>query len=157
MNHISYKEWLTYVQNKLDDELREEYENHLYSCDHCLELYLQAAEATESQLPELQDELQFTNKVMQGIDVIKQTDQKKEQPVKKQNRRGQTMVHYILAAAMTLLLMSTGVFSQMMEFSSSFEKIDLKEEPVSFVNELLNKEISITDKLEESFKEGVQQ
>ena len=67
--------------------------------------------------------------------------------------RRKTLYHYCLAAAMTLLLMSTGVFSQLMNVASTFESKSV-EKDTSIVDGLLNKTVSITDKIENNFKEG---
>lgn len=151
MNHIRYEEWLLYVQDTIDEEMRETYENHLYTCDHCLELYLQAVETVESELPQWRESSNFTDSVM--VQVIGSTTKKQEKAYVKKNRKQQTMLHYFLAAAMTLILMSTGVFTQLMNVASDFERDESKQAD-SFVLTFLNKQDSITDKLEENFKAG---
>ena len=56
MKHFSYDEWLNYVKDEINDKAREELESHLYSCDQCLEHYLQALSVNESSLPILSNE-----------------------------------------------------------------------------------------------------
>ncbi|CAM3884316.1 hypothetical protein [Lederbergia lenta] len=151
MNHISYEKWFQYAQDKLDEETRTEYENHLYNCDHCLEIYLAAVEASETSMPVLTSSTSFTDSVMNQVN-----ETKKEKPVinkRVKNNRRQTMIHYALAAAMTLILMSTGIFSQLMNVANEFDNPNPKHTE-SFVSNFLNNSISITDQLEENFKEG---
>lgn len=148
MKHMTYENWLLYVQDDLDEQTRVEYENHLYSCDDCLEIYLQAVEANEFQMPSLPETADFTDSVMKQIQTPVKTIKKKPQ-----NKKRQTMIHYTLAAAMTLLLMSTGVFSQLMNIASQFEKVEAQQKE-SFVHAFLNNSISITDQFENNFKEG---
>ncbi|MFK4998457.1 anti-sigma factor family protein [Bacillus sp. N9] len=114
MKHKTFEKWLQYVQDDLDEQTRVEYENHLYSCDDCLELYLQAVEANEAQMPSLPAAMDFTDTIMKEIEF----SNKRKNP---EIRRKQTFIHYALAAAMTLLLMSTGVFSHLMNVASEFE------------------------------------
>ncbi|MEK3889767.1 anti-sigma factor family protein [Bacillus sp. FSL K6-3431] len=152
MNHMTYEQWIQYVQDELDEPTRTQYENHLYSCDHCLELYLTAVEASESQMPVLTSTTSFTDSVMLQLNETMKEIPKPIINKKMKNSRRQTMIHYMLAAAMTLVLMSTGIFSQLMNVASEFEKPDSK--PNSFVSNFLNNSVSITDQLEENLKEG---
>ncbi|MBS4209562.1 hypothetical protein [Bacillus sp. FJAT-50079] len=146
MKHMTLDNWLQYVQDNLDEQTRVEYENHLYSCDDCLELYLQAVEVNEAQMPSLPAPTDFTDAIMKQID----PPAKKKKP---EIRRKQTFIHYALAAAMTLLLMSTGVFSQLMNVASEFEKQEHEQEQ-SFVHAFLNNSISIIDQFEHNLNKG---
>ncbi len=74
--------WLLYVQDELDEQTREEYENHLYSCDDCLEIYLQAVEANELQMPSLPETADFTDSVMKQIQTPVKTIQKRNRKIK---------------------------------------------------------------------------
>lgn len=67
MDHYSLEEWLKYVENELGEEEREAYENHLYTCDQCLEVYLEAMEEVENGLPAMPREDEFINLVMAQI------------------------------------------------------------------------------------------
>lgn len=153
MNHMTYDNWLQYVNDELDEETRNHYENHLYSCDDCLELYLQAVEANEFQLPELTTT--FTDSIMQQVQGMRKDEGAASKAVKQNKFRKQTITHYILAAAMTMILMSTGVFSQLMNVAGTIENNETKQ-PESFVHSFLNKQDSIFNKLENNFKEGNQ-
>ncbi|RWR04535.1 hypothetical protein [Siminovitchia fortis] len=152
MNHIEYEKWMLYATDSLDEKTRMHFENHLYSCDHCLELYLQAVEEAESQMPVLSDPSGFTDSIMKGIG----STQEKQPPAKmkpKKNIRKQTLVHYTAAAAMTLVLMSTGIFSQLTTTVSSFENAAYKQDH-SVISGWLNKTDSITEKIEDNLREG---
>lgn len=67
MDHYSLEEWLKYVKNELGEKDREAYEDHLYTCDQCLEVYLEAMEEEEYALPAMPREDEFTNLVMAQI------------------------------------------------------------------------------------------
>ena len=151
MNHIKYENWIKYATDSLDDETRIHYENHLYSCDQCLELYLKAVEEVQSQMPTLSNSSSFTDSIMQEIEGLAD---EKPVPVKtNKSRRKQTLIHYTVAAAMTLMLMSTGIFSQLTTTISAFEDSATKQEQ-SIVSGLLNQTESITEKIEDNIREG---
>ncbi|MGM0845149.1 MAG: hypothetical protein ACQEUT_09240 [Bacillota bacterium] len=143
MKHIPYEDFLNYIDDGLSESVREQYEEHLYSCDFCMEIYLAALEANESSLPVLSDEAGFTDKVMTEIVVQKQsvnTVSGKEQKLYQK-----AVVHYIVAAAMTILLMSTGVFQQLIGLAEEFERspgpsvtTELMSKTTDFINTIEN-------------------
>ena len=67
MKHYCYEEWLQYVKDEMNDQDREKLETHLYTCDQCLEQYLQAMAANETSLPILSNESNFTDLVMAEV------------------------------------------------------------------------------------------
>lgn len=145
MNHIPYEKWRHYVKDELEEKVREQYDEHLYTCDQCLTLYSEAVEAVDQQLP-----MMTTDEIM-----LKIAEQKKvEQPttMKKASFYQKAIFHYIVAAAMTVLLMSSGIFSQLVNVVSDFESLDKSES--SIVSGLMNKSISIIDSVENKTKEG---
>ncbi|MBS4179452.1 hypothetical protein [Lederbergia citrea] len=159
-NHKTFENWLQYVQEELEEKTRLEYENHLYSCDHCLELYVAALESNERNLPKMEDEWAFTDAIMQGIeknqDEVTTNDRVaavKIEPNQKKKLQQKTMFNYILAAAMTLLLMSTGVFSQLMNVIQTFESSSTRAN-TSFVAQIMDKSASLTTKIEKNVQEG---
>lgn len=213
MMHISISQWQKYVTNELQEDEREVYENHLYSCDQCLTVYLQVVEASETQLPSLQNEISFTDKiieiintnqvellydkninekrsekdlVLESLKVItfnKYGQQKVNESFKDSGDSGNsvkdkvklkddnvvtikqkqqkpfyesTIFHYVVAVAMTLTLMASGVFSTMTNLTHSIELNNRIETP-SFTEDLLNKTIIIMDGIDEKLKEDGQQ
>ncbi|WP_456272557.1 anti-sigma factor family protein [Bacillus sp. AK031] len=144
MKHISYEEWLDYVENKISEPVREQYEAHLYTCDHCMEIYLSAVEALETSFPELSDESGFTEGVMAEV-------QSKNAPAVRQKQKfyQQAGFHYIVAAAMTILLMYTGVFQQLIGFAEEFERSSRP----SITEEMMKKTSEFIDTVENETKE----
>lgn len=67
MEHFSMEDWRKYVKNELTEAERELYEDHLYICDECLEVYLEAMDEEEQSLPAMPGEEDFTNLVMSQI------------------------------------------------------------------------------------------
>ncbi|RDW18984.1 hypothetical protein [Oceanobacillus chungangensis] len=152
MNHIQYKEWLSYTEDTLDEGTREHYENHLYVCDACMSLYLEAIEAMEQKIPVMSTNATFTDEVMQKIN----SEQKQETKVKtaKLSFFQKTIVHYVVAATVTLFLMSQGVFSQLMTAVTDFEASNKNE--TSILTNMLDKSASIIDKFEMKTEKGEQ-
>ncbi|KON85595.1 hypothetical protein AF332_01195 [Sporosarcina globispora] len=67
MEHFTLEEWRKYVKNELSEPERELYEDHLYLCDHCLEVYLEAMDEEENSMPAMAGEDEFTNLIMAQI------------------------------------------------------------------------------------------
>ena len=123
MKHFSYDEWLNYVKDEINDKTREELESHLYSCDQCLEHYLQALAVHESSLPTLSNESDFTELVM--AEVSKQNNRAEKPAIQsiksKKPFYQQAAFHYLIAAAATLLLTFSGVFQSLATYASAVE------------------------------------
>src|SRR4051794_37442070 len=114
MKHYSYEKWQQYVKDELSEHQREELERHLYTCDQCLEVYLEAVTANETSLPTLPNNSEFTSRIMEMVPVtnknintvemdslVPDTDNDNNNNRPLYQRAG---FHYLLAAAATLLL-----------------------------------------------------
>lgn len=134
MNHITYEAWSAYAHDKLDEATCDSYETHLYQCDVCLETYMKVIETIEMKNPTVSTE-----------DIMKQVYPVESPLTDKTHGYKKTLLHYSIAVAMTFLLMSTGVFTQLTHLD--IEKDD-SEKP-SIVTKLLNSPFSIIDKFKE--------
>ena len=143
MKHYHKNEWMQYVRNELDEATRNEYEDHLYQCDECLDLYLLTVEEHEAHLPQIAETSEFTNAIMDKI------DESKIKPKKQMKKK--TVMNYLLAAAMTILFMSSGLFDQLMSITNTFENDEQQE---SFVFSIIDNSESITEQWKESLEEG---
>ncbi|WHY78110.1 hypothetical protein QNH20_02805 [Neobacillus sp. WH10] len=178
MKHYTYDEWQQYVKNEINENTREELESHLYTCDQCLEAYLQAVSANESSLPVLSSESNFTDQVMAMVmpstvphtvtdistvpavpsvpdteDVDTEDDTKdntqKFSEIKKKRFYQQAVFHYILAAAATILLMFTGAFQSLVSYANSLESpLNIQEKKPSVTEGVINKTFAWMDSLE---------
>ncbi|GIN58463.1 hypothetical protein [Lederbergia ruris] len=157
MNHYSVENWLQYVRDELKEETRIQYENHLYHCDHCLELYLQAVESNDAQELDLSKQENFTDLIMEQIHEMEKPIQPEEKKSRILHSRKQTFIHYAIAVAMTMIFMSTGVFTQLMKMTDTVENNESRHRE-SFVQSFLDKQGSIINKFEMDvhFKEGKQ-
>lgn len=143
MKHFSEDEWLTYIQDELSDSKREELEDHLFTCDQCMDVYMKLIDTQADLLPDL-DDTSFTAEVMARL------PQKRKRTIYQH-----PLFHYGIAAIITITLMTTGVFQSItgivatVEASSSMAK---QEQTLS--NSLMEKALSIFDKIELRQKGG---
>lgn len=102
MDHYDTGAWILYRKNQIDAYQRRLMEDHLAVCDTCLQSYLSAAEEHETRLAEMLLPPDFSAAIKEGIRAKKRrADQK---------RRSRSLVNYTVAAAITLALMSSGLF-----------------------------------------------
>jgi hypothetical protein len=149
MKHFSYDEWLNYIKNDITENIREEFENHLYTCDQCLELYLQAIAEHESSLPTLPNESIFTELVMSEVSKQHSKESAVEQKETKKSLFYQhAAFHYFLAAAATLLLMFSGVFQSLATYASAVEAPTIQEKKPSVTEGVIDKTFAWMDSLE---------
>jgi hypothetical protein len=152
MKHYTYDEWLQYVRNEITGKTREEFENHLYTCDQCLEVYLQAVTANESSLPILSNETSFIDAVMaevsKGKGMVPDTKLEEQKSNKKTPFYKQAAFHYLLAAAATILLTFTGAFQSLATYANSLETKQVQEKRPSMTEGVMNKTFAWMDSLE---------
>lgn len=67
MSHYTREQWQRYIKNELGEDARRKCEDHLYHCDQCLELYLEALALCEADLPDMKSAVRFTDMVMEKI------------------------------------------------------------------------------------------
>jgi anti-sigma factor RsiW len=152
MKHYTYDEWLQYVRDEIHSENRDELENHLYTCDTCLEHYLQAIAVNESSLPTLSNDSSFTDAVMAGVTKEKVRVPDKQKDVHKSADTKpfyqQAAFHYLLAAAATLLLTFTGAFQSLATYAGAFETKQIQQKRPSMTEGVMNKTFAWMDSLE---------
>lgn len=164
MKHYTYDEWLQYVKNEINEKTKEELEEHLYSCDQCLNQYLLAMEANESSLPILSNMSSFTDLVMAEVskqktvvpDTVRNLNTMLMVPSvpdtkaksKKRPFYQQAAFHYLLAAAATILLTFSGVFQSLAAYANSIESPQIHEKKPSVTEGVINKTFAWMDSLE---------
>lgn len=142
MSHIKHEQWVAYVVDDVDEAMRRAYEQHLSVCDECLDLYMQAIESNADMLPKLADDI--TDKVMENV---KKRTKSKQNEQKTQPIYQKSFFHYVIAAAMTLILMSSGIFGQLTQVASNIEQKAENPNP-SLTEELLDKTLSFIQVME---------
>ncbi|MCD5325467.1 MULTISPECIES: zf-HC2 domain-containing protein [Pontibacillus] len=122
MKHIETTQLEAYVLDQLGENERMAIEEHLDTCDSCFEAYMTELESWTLE-PSLADD--FTDQTIDQI-IEKQvmpTVEVKRTSVQKQKR---TLMHYGLAAGLTLVLMVSGAFEQVIHV---FDEDTFKERP----------------------------
>jgi predicted anti-sigma-YlaC factor YlaD len=152
MNHISLGEWKNYAKDEINDDKRFLYEQHLYICDQCMDLYMEAIDSIQDEAPAIEDPSNYTNEVMSTIHFEKAKRPMSEKEIKKRWYE-EKVFHYVLATAMTLLLMATGVFSGLTNITTQFEKNSKDQQQSSITENVLNKTTALLDQVEQSEKE----
>ncbi|MDF2961293.1 MAG: hypothetical protein K0S39_3028 [Paenibacillus sp.] len=178
MKHYSLEQWDLYAGEKLSDEERLAYEAHLCACDSCLELYMQSLERCAGMYPKIEDEAGLAESVMERIS----TEGSNASPVSKpfirvnSNPTKKTPVftrhplfHYAVAAAITIILMSSGAFQSLTERIGHLETAettetaeqeqggeqkDLKTEHASVSYKIMEKTIVMLDSIQPKHERG---
>ncbi|SDX28145.1 anti-sigma factor [Paenibacillus sp. CF384] len=140
MMHHDEAYWRRYAEDTLTVEERLEAEDHLADCSSCLELYMELLVGVE-EIESLDSEAAeaVTGRIMAAIAAVEQVqtppppkvDIVRRSPVKRSSRK-QTMIHYLIAVCVMLVLMSTGVFQRIAEQPQQWEEHQInKKESVS--------------------------
>ncbi|MFD6438224.1 hypothetical protein ACFWDG_00065 [Peribacillus sp. NPDC060186] len=151
MNHVSEAEWIAYLVDEMPDALKIEYENHLYSCDECLTVYMEAMERAESSLNV--GELDIADSVMGSIAQLNEGSFEETKQIRKEKSLRTITRHYLIAAGFTILLMAGGVFQSLTEYVDSVESSTVKENQ-TLTDGLIDKTFNWMDSIERKNKEG---
>lgn len=118
MKHYTVEEWSRYARQELTSEEQLEYETHLSSCDECLDKYMQGLELTTETFPRLAEtaEAAIIESVMQRIEFESKRKDRKASSILRH-----PLLHYAVAAVITLLLMGTSTFQTLMDRIGSAE------------------------------------
>lgn len=146
MAHYTYDEWVQYVRDELPEQMRRSFEDHLYSCDDCLELFMQAMEKAENELPSFEDDGSFAEGIMEKVGEWNGTDKQDEKIVPFYQK---TIFQYGIAAAMTIILMASGAFKPIFDFIESNDD----PQPPSITEEMMEKTIGWVDELTKTKEE----
>ncbi|WP_445490009.1 anti-sigma factor family protein [Niallia sp. 03133] len=151
--HYSFEQWLKYVNDELVEKERIHLEDHLYTCDQCLDLYVNAVAEQETMLPAISDETAFTDQIMRKIsnEEVETILEVKEK--KKKSFYQSSIFHYTLAAAATIFLMSTGVFQSIIQHTETIQKAEIPSKKESAAVGFVDKTFSWMYELEGSKKE----
>ncbi|QST00468.1 hypothetical protein IMZ31_02415 [Pontibacillus sp. ALD_SL1] len=147
MKHIETTRLEAFMEDSLSDYERREIEDHLDECDFCFEAYMTKVESWTLEPSLAQD---FTDQTFDQI-VKKQVmpmEEAKRGSVQKQKR---TLVHYGLAAGLTMILMVSGVFEQVLHV---FDEDSFKDRP-SISEDIVNETDRLFQKVNEDMRSDV--
>lgn len=110
LTHLHEKQLEAYVLDHASEREQELIEHHLFNCDDCMEKYMKAIESWETEVEMSED---FTDATLQQIN--KQTAFWSASEKKQLSNKKRTLIHYVIAAGLTLVLMTTGLFQELLE------------------------------------------
>lgn len=112
MKHYDYIEWLLYKNRMLSKEKSEEMEQHLYSCNTCIEIFLSLIDEKEAEhAVELISE-DFTSKIINSIPKVKSGKPKIKQTKKAFNYQ---IGYYAAVASVTVILTLGGFYTDLVD------------------------------------------
>ncbi|NLV89636.1 MAG: hypothetical protein GX021_09795 [Tissierellia bacterium] len=111
MKHYDLVEWKLFKENLLQDQIYKEMEEHLISCDQCMEAFLALIDDKEIEMAEAIVPEDFTKNVMKNIENIR--------PIKKNQRKKKTyndfFIYYAAVASVAIILTASGFFGKMVD------------------------------------------
>lgn len=119
MKHYSYEEWQAYVQGEVtSSEQGEQMEDHLLQCETCLMQYMSAAEQnTLVAKRDREAEEQLIERVLSQLD-------DPVQPLRNMHKytwaNRLPLVHYAIAASLTILFVASGGFDLLVSHASDW-------------------------------------
>lgn len=144
MRYFSNEEWMSYINGTLSETTCEELEDHLFSCDQCLEVYMKMIDSQAEKLPVI-DYSSFTD------EIIAELPQKK---VRRKTLYQRTLFHYAVAAVITLTLMTTGFFKTITGVVTTVEASSISKPQQSVSNSLMEKSLALFEIIDVKQKEG---
>ena len=110
MKHYTTDQWYAYTLGS--EENREVMDDHLLVCEACLSLYLSTVEDVADSMPALPDVTAFSEGIL-----------KKRSPSKTVHKRSlRPFLQYAIAASITIILVSSGVFQQLFDRYSDLNR-----------------------------------
>jgi hypothetical protein len=142
MKHFSDEEWMSYINDTLSETTWEKIEDHLYLCDQCLEDYMKMINSKAEKLPAIEGS-KFTDGIVTKL------------PKKKVQKSYQrSLIHYGVAAVITLTLMTTGLFQSITGIASTVEASTISKSEESVSNNLMERALSLFEIIGVKQKEG---
>lgn len=116
MNNLSEEDKRRLAQHYIDGmctlEQEQSWESLLLEDTEAMDIHIQLLSSTELRMPDLLNSIQFTDEVMNSIP--EHLYEKEENDIKQRRRWfEQPIFHYAVAACITLLFFSTGLFNKL--------------------------------------------
>lgn len=133
MKHYDYVEWLFYKKSILSVEKQNEMEEHLYSCDECMEIFLSLIDEVEiNEASKIVPE-DFNKKIIKKISNTKVKEiQTTKKPVK------YPFGYFVAVASVTIVLTLGGVFTNLVDtvpnISASVSMLEKHDKPNRIFN-----------------------
>ncbi|MGO1470342.1 MAG: hypothetical protein ACTHW2_10005 [Tissierella sp.] len=119
MTHFSRSKWLDFKKDTLSKEENIVMEDHLYTCDACMDIYLDLIDTEDLNLAGMMISSDFTKNIMGKIENVR--------PIRKVRKKKKMIenifMYYIAAASVILVLTAGGVFTKITQLP--IEKIEV--------------------------------
>jgi hypothetical protein len=140
MKHYDYIEWLFYKNGMLSQEKSEEMEQHLYSCDTCMEIFLSLIDEKEEKSAGKIISDDFTSKAIRDISKVEQIKSKSKQTKRAFNYQ---FGYYAAVASVTIILTLGGFYVDLVDavpkISASIEITENNSNGIAdFSNKIVN-------------------
>lgn len=140
MKHYDYIEWLFYKNGMLSQEKSEEMEQHLYSCDTCMEIFLSLIDEKEEKSAGKIISDDFTSKAIRDISKVEQRKSKSKQTKRAFNYQ---FGYYAAVASVTIILTLGGFYVDLVDavpkISASIEITENNSNGITdFSNKIVN-------------------
>ena len=148
MTHYERDKWTLYKSKLLTDKESIEMEDHLYVCDHCMDIFLSLIDSEELSNAENKLPTNFTEDIMEKIEgVIPITKSTPKIESSGKTKRKKKMIenifmYYAAAASVILVLTAGGAFTKLTEFPIANITVDSER-----TNEGLGKVYSFSEKI----------
>jgi predicted anti-sigma-YlaC factor YlaD len=152
----SARDWQAYIDNRLTREQVISYEEHLYSCEVCLQIYMNILDAVAEE-GSREAGSAVTDLIMAAIaekERIAAKPSKKGKPKKSIPWSRRPLFQYAVAAIITLVLMSAGVFQGLSMRINHIESFTTQPKQESFSQKLMEKTVSMIDVVQSQPKGG---
>ena len=113
MKHYDHIEWILYKKKLFPEEKMLKMEEHLYSCDRCLETFLSLVDNEEIDKANKDLSIDFTDQIMAKIENIYHMPKPKNNKANKKYR--EIFIYYTAVAAVTLVLTMGGIFTRLVD------------------------------------------
>jgi anti-sigma factor RsiW len=153
MKHYCIEEWSAYVKGQLSAEAQREHEAHLYGCEACLQLYMDCITALEDEpvtnapKPSYMEDT-WIEQIMDRIENQKQPLQMLSNPLRKIALYRKPIFQYALAAAITIILMTTGIFHGITSGIEQSPPTTKQTLDASYTDQLMDKTVAMLDAIQ---------
>jgi hypothetical protein len=144
MSHFEKQKWMAYVEGTLQEDESLILEEHLFTCDECMMVYMQCVEAEEEMIPALLNPKQFADNIMENLPSFD------KQPILSKRKFYESpFFHYGIAAAITLVFMSSGIFTELLNFINLFQAESLSQDSAPVSDTIMHKTVNILENIKQ--------
>lgn len=111
MKHYDCVEWIFYKEKALSEEKMMEMEEHLYTCNECLDTFLSLIDDKEVAEAEGSISSSFTSKVMSSIQNVEHVTKTN----KSKTKHKEIFTYYVAVAAVTIVLTMGGFYNSLVD------------------------------------------